>query len=67
MAVTQADLDTVTRAIATGERRVKFSDGREVEYRSVADLRDALALLRTELNATGAPADRDIMTSFERD
>lgn len=67
MPVTQDDLDRVTHAIATGERRVRFSDGREVEYRSVADLRDALALLRAELNATGSTADRDIMTSFARD
>lgn len=67
MAVTQSDLDTVTRAIATGERRVKFSDGREVEYRSIADLRDALALLRNEMNSASGTVDRDIMTSFERD
>lgn len=67
MAVTQDDLDKVTRAIATGERRVKFSDGREVEYRGIADLRDALALLRAEMNAASGASDRDIMTSFERD
>lgn len=67
MAVTQADLDVVTRAIASGERRVRFSDGREVEYRSVADLRDALALLRAEMNAASGTSDRDIMTSFVRD
>ena len=67
MAVTQADLDTITRAIASGERRVRFADGREVEYRDVSQLRDALALLRAEMNAASGTTDRDIMPSFERD
>lgn len=46
---TQADIDTLLAAIASGTARVRFSDGREVEYRSVGEIRDALALLRAEL------------------
>lgn len=40
MAYTQADLQAVQRAIASGEMTVKHN-GREVTYRSVAELRAA--------------------------
>lgn len=49
MAYTDTDLQAVEAAIASGERRVQFADGRSVEYRSVAELKDARALIRAEL------------------
>lgn len=38
MAVSYIDVDEVNKAIAHGERMVRFRDGRTVEYRSVAEL-----------------------------
>lgn len=38
MTVTQSDIDSLNAAIRCGERMVRFSDGRAVEYRSVAEL-----------------------------
>jgi len=38
MAVSQADIDALTSAIANGERAVRFADGRSVEYHTPADL-----------------------------
>jgi len=48
MAFSQADIDALDRAIASGEVRVRFSDPggsvREVEYRSIEELKSARAL-----------------------
>jgi hypothetical protein len=49
MAFTQADIDVVDRAIATGELRVRLSapggSYREVEYRSMDDLIKAKSVM----------------------
>lgn len=53
MAYTKAHLDAVERAIARGEKIVRYSD-RTVEYRTVDELIKARDLIRTELtNAAG--------------
>lgn len=62
---TQADIDALEMALATGERRVRFADGREVEYRSVADIRSALGVLSARM--TTAPMMRTTVTAFRRD
>lgn len=49
MAVSQADIDALNEAIAQGERMVRFSDGRMVEYRSVPDLIQARNDLQGQL------------------
>lgn len=51
MAVTQADIDNLNAALRSGERRVRFADGKEVEYRSVDDLLKARNDAQSELNA----------------
>lgn len=38
MTITQSDIDSLNGAIALGERLVRMSDGRMVEYRSVSEL-----------------------------
>ncbi len=48
MAHTQADLDAVKSAIASGEQSVEMG-GRKVVYRSVDDLRKARDDIATEL------------------
>jgi hypothetical protein len=63
MAYTQADLDAIKAAIATGALRVKFGSGpdsREVEYRSLSDMNATLAQIEAEV----APALRRFRTSI---
>lgn len=64
MAVTQADIDALERAVATGESKVRFADGREVTYRSVADLERALGILRPKL--ASVPMQRTTRTYVAR-
>ncbi|NMG46745.1 hypothetical protein GO613_01300 [Azoarcus communis] len=49
MALSQADIDALNEAIALGERMVRFSDGRQVEYRSVPELIQARDDLQRQL------------------
>ncbi|QRY77537.1 hypothetical protein JVX91_18255 [Pseudomonas sp. PDNC002] len=52
MAYTQSDLDAIDRAIATGERSVRFSSptgDRTVEFRSITELKAARDLIKAEL------------------
>lgn len=56
MAVSQADIDALTSAIANGERSVRFADGRSVEYHTPADLiraRDYLVAIKARETASG--------------
>lgn len=62
---TQADIDAIEAALARGEARVRFADGREVQYRSVSDLRAALGVLTSRM--TTAPMMRTTTASFRRD
>lgn len=47
MAWQQVDLDRIEAAIATGVDRVKFADGREVQYRNAS----IMLAVRTEIKA----------------
>ena len=49
MAYTQADLATIEATIKTGSLKVRYSDGREVTFRSLADLRSLRDEMRREL------------------
>ena len=55
MAVTQADIDALTRAIASGERQVAIG-GQQVTYRSIDDLIKARKVLTDELAAQDGSA-----------
>ena len=59
----QADVDAILDAIAGGQQRVRFADGRDVWYRSVAEMQQALAVIRGELDAL----DPVSYSSFRRD
>jgi hypothetical protein len=54
MSFSQADLDTLDRAIATGTREVDV-DGRRVRYRSLTELYQARQMVVRAL-AAGTPA-----------
>lgn len=55
MAVTQADIDTLSAAIATGEKSV-ILDGQSITYRSISDLIAARNYLQEDLNRAAAAA-----------
>lgn len=52
MAYTQTQLDALQAALASGELRVQFKD-RTVEYRSIAELKQAIALVENAINSAG--------------
>lgn len=58
MAFEQADLDRIERAIARGERSVRYSDGRSVEYRSIEDLMRARNEIAKALSPINVPRRR---------
>ncbi|EDQ33941.1 hypothetical protein HPDFL43_05790 [Hoeflea phototrophica DFL-43] len=53
MAWTQDDLDKISKAIASGAKRVRFQT-HEVEYQSVADMLKARDLIAAEVNPSSA-------------
>jgi len=55
MSFTTSDLTAIERAIASGELVVQYADKR-IEYRSVAQLRQAREMIRGELEAAAAGA-----------
>ncbi len=54
MAWTQADLDKIEKAIASGVRRVRFQT-REAEYQSVGDMLKARDVIKAELDVEARP------------
>ena len=50
----EQQLQTLRDALAMGVRRVRFEE-REVEYRSVAELKAAIAAAETEIAKSGGP------------
>jgi len=52
MAFTQSEVDALRRAIASGTRRFQYQ-GRTIEYRDLAEMRDTLEMMQSELNGTG--------------
>ena len=61
-----SDLAALDRAIAAGAEKVRFSDGREVTYRSLADMRSIRSEIASALGAaSGRP--RATFASYRRD
>ena len=58
MAVTQADVDALDAAIATGALRVRYADGREVTYRSLAEMREIRGMLVAQVSGSSGSAFR---------
>jgi hypothetical protein len=68
MALTSADLTAIETAIASGVLRVRFSDGREVQYQSLDDLLKAREFIKNDLTqAGGAVPTRSTYASFTKD
>jgi hypothetical protein len=67
MAFTQADLDALTAAYASGTLRVRFSDGKEVTYPTGDDLLRRIRIVAAELAASaGQPAPVGRFATFRR-
>lgn len=67
MAFTQADLDVLDKAIASGTKRIRYPDGSEVEYQSLRDLTIARAKVADALAAAATvsgPASRTEYAGF---
>jgi len=62
---TQADIDALEAALANATLKVRFADGREVTYRSAADLTQALSVLRPSV--ASVPFNRTTLSVFARD
>jgi len=67
MAWSASDLSALDAAIASGVQEVRFSDGRQVRYASMADLLRARSLVAAEANAaSAAPVNRSTFAEFSR-
>lgn len=67
MALSQTDLDNLKKALASGRLTVEI-DGRRVTYRSVAELKDAIAFVEADLAKTaGTAASSQSFASFDRE
>lgn len=64
MAFTQTDIDALKAAIATGAMRVRYADGREVEYRTLAEMREVLRMMTDEVSASAGASSRGFLASF---
>lgn len=66
MPYTEQQLQALRDALASGVRRVRFAD-REMEFRDVAELRQAIATAEAEMaKAAGTPVARQIRVSTEK-
>ncbi|WP_066924555.1 hypothetical protein [Methylobacterium sp. CCH5-D2] len=63
---TQADLDAINEAIATGASKVRFADNREVTYRSLSDMRSVRDEIAAQVGTQPEPI-RTTYASFSRD
>lgn len=57
----QADLDRIKRAIASGALVVRYDDGRQITYRSMEELAQARAAIEAELGLTPGGPVRKVM------
>lgn len=65
MAFTQTDIDKLKAAIGTGARKVRYSDGREVEYRTLAEMREVLTMMQADVSSSsGSGAVRSFTAGF---
>lgn len=63
MAITQADIDALELAIASGAKKVKFSD-RETEYRDLSEMKEILNGMKAALS--GAKRRPYLASSYRR-
>lgn len=66
MAYTQQQYNDLVAAIAEGVLQVRFSDGRQLSYRSLSEMMNLKSLMEADLGVSGAGRRRHY-ASFRRD
>lgn len=62
---TPDDIAALKRAVATGASSVRYPDGSEVRYRSLAEVRETLRMMEADVSSASAPApSRSSVASF---
>ncbi|MCW2406173.1 hypothetical protein M2336_002802 [Sphingobium sp. B1D7B] len=67
MALQQSDIDALKSAIATGATRVRYPDGREIQYRTLDEMQRILRMAQEDIAASssaGRPASRTSVAGF---
>ncbi len=62
MAWTEDDISRIKDALASGQLRIRTSDGRQIEYRSVTELQRVLVQIEDEVSPRSVPAMRRLKT-----
>lgn len=62
----QADIDQLKAAIASGALSVRYADNRQVQYRSLAEMREILRMMQDEVRAgtSAQPVSRSFLAEF---
>lgn len=65
MAFSQADIDQLRAAIATGALQVRYADGSMVTYRSLREMQDTLRMMQADVSpAAGCTPSRSFVAGF---
>lgn len=56
MAFSTSEIDTLKAALGSGVLRVRYEDGREVVYRSLAEIREIIRMAESETGTQRRPA-----------
>lgn len=68
MAFTQADVDKLKKAMATGVKSLTYSDGKKAEYHSLSEMTEWLRHMEAEVaKASGVRAPRSVLLEQSRD
>lgn len=68
MAFTQADVDKLKKAMATGVKSLTYSDGKKAEYHSLSEMNEQLRRMVAEVaNASGVRTPRSVLLEQSRD
>lgn len=66
MSWTQRDLDDLDAAIATGAMRVRYADGRETVFRTLADMTTTRNRIAAELGVSMSSSSRVMILEHRR-
>jgi hypothetical protein len=62
---TSDDIAALKAAIASGARRVRYSDSSEVEYRTLAEMRETLRMMQQDVAPSGgSTSSRSFVAGF---
>lgn len=56
MAFSAGDIDTLKAALVSGVLRVRYEDGREVQYRALSEIREIIKMAEADTGTARRPA-----------